>query len=192
MKNKKAQIATALLVIIAIGLSAAALFTLVTFNSDFVFQSAEMERITTHLNFQENFQIKKVELFSKYLIENCPDCTKESALEKAKSFDAAHQRTDLDGILFAKLRNGDFTFEKQEDETFKLEIKDLTIQSSSSYTKLSRTFDICKTLSFSTEKIDDCSNQDLEDSQENPQQDSQQTSQEDSQNSKENSLPSPN
>lgn len=154
--RKKAQIATALMVIVAIGLSAAALFAMLSFKSDFVFKSAEMEKITYQINFLNDYILEQSKVFAKETITACAECSPEQIAAKAKQFDANHKaRSDSEGNFFAKLRNNEFTLTKNNN-IYTLNVKDVFVQTQSSYNTLKRNFDICQEFNSQGDFIKDC------------------------------------
>lgn len=156
MKNKKAQIATALLVIIAIGFSSAVLYAMITFKNDFHFSSSEIDIMIKKLDFMHSYIIEKAKQFAKETIISCPRCSEEQIKQKANEFDAKQPvRTEEMGNFFAKLRNGNFSLEKSE-EFYIIQIKDLFVQSSSGNNRLIKKFNICQTFNKTGDFVSDC------------------------------------
>jgi hypothetical protein len=156
IRNKKAQIATALLVMIALGFSAAALYAIISFSDGFNFQSSEISRITNDLNFQHQYILEQSTEFGKILVTTCKDCSSDQLLQKGQEFDAERSiKFTGEGNFFAKLRNGEFNF-TYLDPDYALKIEDLFVQTSSGNTKLIRRFDICQIFNETGDFIEDC------------------------------------
>ena len=155
--NRKAQIATSMLVIIALVLSCAALFAMVSFKGDFQTQSLEIDLMINNAKFINNYLVEQSQIFGKSLVIECKDCSTEQILEKGKTFDSERKiRFTNEGDFFAKLRNGEFKFEKQADNSYALKIENIHIQFESNYNKIERNFDICQTFNSNGDFIGDC------------------------------------
>jgi hypothetical protein len=141
--NKKAQIETALLVVVAIVLSAAALYTMISFRDDLQFQSAEMAEVQNELKFAQEFILSKAKEFGRTLVLNCPSCSQSELKTQGEKFDAENNfQIQGTGNFFAKLRNNEFTFEKK-DSGYLLKIQDLFIQSENGANSITKNFSIC-------------------------------------------------
>ncbi|MBS3076986.1 hypothetical protein J4233_01810 [Candidatus Pacearchaeota archaeon] len=155
--NKKAQIATSMLVLIALIFSVAALFAMVSFNGNLQFSSVGLYGMINDANTMNNYFIQQSQIFGKSLVIECKDCSNEQILEKGKTFDAQRKiRFTNEGDFFAKLRNGEFKFEKQADNSYTLKIENIHVQFESGYNKIERNFDICQTFNSNGDFIGDC------------------------------------
>ncbi|MFH1803243.1 MAG: hypothetical protein ABH864_07410 [archaeon] len=143
--NRKGQIATAMLVIIALAFSAFALYSIISFKDGFGFRSSELDGLTRKVEGSKTYITAQAKEFGKKLTIECPACSEDQILQKGKDYDAAHKaRTEKDGNFFAKLRNGEFNF-TNSNNIYKLEVKGVQLEVSSGYNKVVETFDICQT-----------------------------------------------
>ena len=72
--NKKAQIATSMLVLIALIFSVAALFAMVSFNGNLQFSSVGLYGMINDANTMNNYFIQQSQIFGKSLVIECKDC----------------------------------------------------------------------------------------------------------------------
>jgi len=165
MRNKKAQIATALLIVIALGLSSAVLYAMMAFENDFYSRASEMENMIKKLDFMHLYIMEKSKQFAKETITSCQDCSYEQIKQKASEFDAKQfLRTEEAGNFFAKLRHGNFSLQKS-NEFYILQVENLFVQSSSNNNKLIRKFEICQIFNKTGDFISNCENKESQKSE---------------------------
>lgn len=156
MKNKRGQIETVMLVLIAIALAGAALYAMTTFNGDFKFKSADIDQITQKIEILNEYILAQSRNFGSSLTKTCPSCSQQQLTQRGQEFDAKHlARTQDDGNFFAKLRNGEFTFSQQGNE-YQLKIENVYLKVSKDYNRLERNFTICQTFNQTGDFVSDC------------------------------------
>lgn len=155
--NKKAQIATPLLAIVALVLCGSALYAMASFSNDFQSRSNELSLLIEKIETLNTYVKQQAIEFGQLLVTECKECEPIEIYFLGRQFDAQHvARTQDDGNFFAKLRNEEFTILLQEDNLYRLEIKDVYIQTHSNYNKIERTFDLCLLFNNESEYLRDC------------------------------------
>jgi hypothetical protein len=121
--NRKGDLPSAMLLIMAITASIAVLIFFVTFDNNFNGQSKNLSLLVQNIELNEKYVIDKAAVIGEESILACVDCSDTPLNAKFK--DAANKK-DLSytgaGNLFAKIRNGEFSFIKN-GENYILEIK---------------------------------------------------------------------
>lgn len=141
--NKKAQIATPTLVVIALVLSTAALFAMISFNDKLQSQSVEIELLLTQTKQIDDFITDQSKVFGKKLVTECSECSSTEIKEEGAQFDSQRTyRFKEEGNFFAKLRNGQFEF-YEDSETYYLEVNEIYYRIERGNNKIERRFDIC-------------------------------------------------
>lgn len=151
---KRGQIALGILPLIAFALAAYSLYIFVTFDNS---QELRSEEINT-LIIKNDFAIRAVKTqaqeFASFLFSSCLNCSPEQYKEKAKEFDSQKTvRSQAEGDIFAKIRNGNFEVTSEEK---KLTIKNITVISKSGYSSIETNFDICLVFNQTSNFISEC------------------------------------
>ncbi|MBS3089228.1 hypothetical protein J4402_05680 [Candidatus Pacearchaeota archaeon] len=142
--NKKADIPTTLLLVIALVLSVTAIFILVSFAKDFQSSSTLFSEIAEEINFNQKYITQTSKIILSQTITSCPSCTEQQLKEKFKTLTTEKENTyryEGAGNFFAKIRNSEFEIKKQNN-IISLEIKDISIISERGNNKIERTFDV--------------------------------------------------
>ncbi len=141
IKEKRGQVTEALFVPIALVLTITALFYMSTNSSKITLDSSEMIEQSNNIVFGRQYVNAQTKLLAKQAItSNQPDLTaalKQKSAEKEEEF-----RYIGAGNLYAKIRNNEFTF-SQQGETYKLEIKNILIQTESGASRIVSNFAVC-------------------------------------------------
>ena len=92
--NRRAQIPTLLLFLVALILSITALFAFVSFKNDLNFQSEELNGMMEEINFNSEYTIEQTKIISKQALSSCGRCgsdaikkrIQEAAIERKSQF----------------------------------------------------------------------------------------------------------
>jgi Tfp pilus assembly protein PilE len=144
MLNKKAQVPTLIIFIVALVLAITTLFAMVSFNNNLTSQSKQLSEMMEEIIFNEKYIIEQAKLIAQGTLLNCPTCEAEQIKKKYK--EDAGEREQLfryggAGNFYAKIRNDEFEIEKQ-DNLFILKIEDLFVESQIEANNLKRTFNL--------------------------------------------------
>jgi len=138
--NKKGDIETILLPIIALVMSIAALFSFITFSGGFEDRSLEISHILSEIEFNQNYVIAQVELIGNESINSKVDF-------RGNFIDVAAKRDlkiDNSGNFFGKIRNGEFSFVKN-GENYVLKVDGLFVQAKRGNNAIKREFNMAIT-----------------------------------------------
>ena len=138
--NKKAQIPTAILVIIALVSSILVLYAITTFKEDIDSKSSSVAKIADDIEFNQDYVKTEANLIGKKTLENCQSCNSEQLKQKYKQIASQTENTfryQGTGNFYAKIRNSEFTIENN-----RLIIKDLFVESQSDFNKIRREFNL--------------------------------------------------
>jgi len=137
--NRKGQIPTILLFIVALVLSAATLFSFAGFKGDFSEKSQELFETSQALEFREQYIIGLVKFFGEDSIKQGGDI--RSNFEKFAVENEKLKTYKETGNFYKKIRDDQFTFEKNLSTGFyELEIKDLFLISEVEKNRIKRNF----------------------------------------------------
>jgi hypothetical protein len=140
--NRKGDLPSAMLLIMAITASIAVLIFFVTFDNNFNGQSKNLSLLVQNIELNEKYVIDKAAVIGEESILACVDCSDTPLNAKFK--DAANKK-DLSytgaGNLFAKIRNGEFSFIKN-GENYILEIKGLFVTYTIGENSINRKFNL--------------------------------------------------
>jgi uncharacterized membrane protein YgaE (UPF0421/DUF939 family) len=140
--NKKAQVATIMLFLVAIGLSLTAWFTMVSFDNTLQEVSKNFSELTSDITFKENYIKEQSKLIGKETLSSCTQCSPEQFKQKLIEISTEKEnlfRYEGAGNFYAKIRNEEFEITKQ-DTSFSLKIKDLFVESQQGSHKVKRNF----------------------------------------------------
>jgi len=142
--NKKAQVATSLLVVIALVFAAIALFMMISFSNDVKSQSAQLSALTNEIESNQHYITQKAILLAKETINTNPN------EQTFKSVAGEHEnlyRYPGAGNFYAQIRNhnaGNPTFTFQlTNGVYQLSIPDLFVRSQKGANIIKRNFDLC-------------------------------------------------
>ncbi|MBM3233061.1 hypothetical protein FJZ18_02755 [Candidatus Pacearchaeota archaeon] len=138
--GKRGDVPTILLVPITLILIIAALFYFRSYNGEIQNKSSEVAEIIEEVTLSQATLEKVSELIGEEALASESDDMKKKFQEIAAGHDL---RWNGVGNFFAKIRTGDFVFEKKE-KSYILEIKGLFVQSERGANKMKRGFDIIK------------------------------------------------
>lgn len=156
--NKKAQIPTLLLPLMALILAAVALYSFVSFKDTMPPQSEFLSEMMQEIEFNEPYALAETKLIAKEAIQNCPSCSEEQLKNKMK--DSAQWREEKFyreelGNFFGKLRNKEIAIENKENK-ITIKIESLFIQSNRGYNKIKRDFAICMVFNNEGKFLNNC------------------------------------
>jgi len=138
--NKKGDIPTVLLFVIALALSGIALFIFASFARDFQSNSKEFSAIAEQTNFNQKYITQTASLLLNQTLKSCQSCSEQQLKEKFKILIAEKEnlyRYEGAGNLFAKIRNNQFEIKEKT-----LKISDIIIISKSGNNEIRRTFNL--------------------------------------------------
>jgi len=143
--NKKAQVPTILIFLVALFLSGLALIAFITFKSDFKSQSETLSEMLREVEFNEQYIIAQSNLIGKQALLQCSSCSAdqfkdkfiEIATETENSF-----RYEGSGNFYGKIRNDQDLIVTEASNIYALEITGLTLESKRGENQIKRTFDL--------------------------------------------------
>jgi hypothetical protein len=136
--GKRGDIPTILLIPITLVLIISALFYFRSYNGEIQNKSSEISEMIEEIELSQATLEKASRLIGEEVIALERDDLKKKFQEIAASHDLKWNGA---GNFFAKIRTGDFVFEKKE-EFYLLEIKGLFVQSERGVNKIKREFDV--------------------------------------------------
>lgn len=138
--NRKGDMPTILLLIVAIILIVVAWMSFFTSDRDFGRKSGEISLMVKQLEFSEQYVFHIAELIVSETIKSGVD---ESEMrEKFKEIALKHNLgIDAEGNLFAKIREEDFTFEKL-GENYELKIEKVLVRAKFGNNEIKRNFNL--------------------------------------------------
>ena len=136
--NRRGDVPTILLFVVAIVLAVSALAAFVSYSGDSGKTSEQINEVMFSAEFYENYVYAKAELIAEEAIEQ--GGTKEKYMEIAAREEEKFRFEEV-GNFYGKIRNGNFTFEK-EGEGYNLEIDGVFIAAKSGGNKVTRTFNV--------------------------------------------------
>ena len=137
--EKKGNVPTILLFMVALGLMVMTLFAFAGYNDLRNNLSHAISNAVSEAEFNYKYIVKTAELAGKEaIVESKPEEVKENFIKITALKD---MRMDNLGNLFGKIRNREFVFEKRRG-LFVLEIDDLFVRAQSGKNKIKRNFDL--------------------------------------------------
>ena len=137
--NKKGDVPTILIFLVAVILSMMALYSFVSFNSDFSNQSVDLVSLTSDIELAEKYVQFKAESISNRVIDSETEDIKLKFQEIAKNENIGYEGS---GNFFVKIEEGAFSFEKKSAETYHLSVKGVFIELQIGENVIRRNFDI--------------------------------------------------
>ena len=154
--NKKAQIPTVLLVVVALALALAALFTFAKFDSNISSSSKDFSTLSTNIIFADKYINAQTKLAMKNTIQNCQSCSTSELAEKFRDgINSRDYRVEGVGNFFGKLRTNEFQI-TQTPAGYQIKIENLFLQSEVGANKIRRDFSLCMTFDNSGNFIGNC------------------------------------
>lgn len=148
--NRRGDMPTMLIFIMALVLSAATLFSFASFKDDLQSQSAEFSELQRAIDFNYQYILKSAELIGGRAI-------KEGSADFKQSFTSVAKERDIrlygSGNFFTKVSMGDFMFDKQTGE-YVLNVKDLVVFTDLNGNKIRRSFNLEMTFDSSGKMTD--------------------------------------
>ncbi len=156
MMNKKGDVPTILLFLVALLSVISTLYAFATFNGDLETQSKELSELVTEIEFSEQYVKEQAKLLVWETVAFCPSCSiaeiDNSFKENADSKDLAISKA---GNFFGKIRNSDYEIYENEDN-YELIIVDLFVQTEKGENKIIRNFDICMFFNLQGNFVKEC------------------------------------
>lgn len=138
MVNRRGQIPIFMLIIVALVLVISALVSFNGFRGDFGDQSINVSKTLAGVDAAQNYVIKSAELIAADAIKTKSDIPEVKFMEIAASRDIGVQEA---GNFFAKIRNNEFSFEREGD-LYVLNVEKLFVQASYGNNAIKRNFDL--------------------------------------------------
>jgi hypothetical protein len=153
MMNKRAQIPIFMLLVVAIALVITAILVFVNASGNFTKPSLTNSQMISGLMFAEDYVNTNAKIISGEAIASKAPNMKEKFMEIAAGRDLEVREA---GNFFAKIRTGDFSFDKKGTE-YALEIRGLFIQSDKEAAgSLRRDFDLCMVFDANGQFLRNC------------------------------------
>lgn len=147
--NRKGNVAFIMIILVALTLCVAAMYTFVSFSGKFETKSQEWSEMTSGAEFNYNYAVSEIKFFAREAIVNGKENykTEFARLE-------GERRNDISwfegiGNLLLKIENNDYKFEKKSEKKgdaesvfYTLEIKGLFVNSAGGASAISRNFDL--------------------------------------------------
>jgi len=137
--NRRGDMPTILLFVIALVLVLVTLFAFITFSGDFGGKSKDLGIMMSEISFAHDYVFAKAEFIAEKAIEQ--GGTKEKFIEITAAEDEKF-RYDSIGNFYGKIRNGDFEFQEEEPGNYVLEIKGLFVKSEKEGNSIKRNFNL--------------------------------------------------
>jgi hypothetical protein len=147
--NKKSQVATILLLLVALVLATTAWFAIASFNDKLISQSKEISEMMEEIIFNKDYVLEQTKLIGKIALSECQSCSPTQfkeifiAISKEKETQFRYEGA---GNFYAKIRNDapdneQFTITKH-DNRFIIKIDKLFVESKIGENKIVRTYDL--------------------------------------------------
>lgn len=137
--NRKGQLAFLVFFIVAIALVIAVLVSFSNFSSNFGGLSLLNSKMLSNIEFGSEYVVSTAKIIAKETISSNNSNLKEKFIELAEKKEL---KVYEGGNFFAKIRNGEFNFEKV-DEKYVLKIKELFVQARAGNSEMNRPFNLC-------------------------------------------------
>lgn len=146
--DKKGDVATILLFIVALVLSVSALFIFASFGNDIEDISKYHNNILEDLERNYNFVIEESQIIAGDVIIKCNLCSNEELKRNFTIVAEGRERNIGNGNFFGRARNGDFDFYRN-GENYILNMSDLFVNGKKDYSSIKRNFNL--TMEFDKE-----------------------------------------
>lgn len=141
--NRRGDVPTVLLFVVAIGMVIASLFVFATFDNNFS-GSNELAEMTSEITFSQSYiRVETETMLRNMMMGAYPNCMQKDLSERLKCVagEKEGQRLSIAGNLYGKIRNGDFSI-VEEEEDYILDIRDLSARSERGANSLEKNFDM--------------------------------------------------
>jgi len=156
--NKRAQIPTMLLFLVALILSISTLFAFASFKDDLTFQSIELNKLTEDINFNQKYAKEQTKIVTKEALISCDLCDSNTIKEDIQRI-ALERKNQFfyEGVgnLYLKI-NDEIEVTKSDDNIYEVNIPNLFVKSQADENKIKRNFDICMLFDSSGNYQSDC------------------------------------
>jgi hypothetical protein len=146
ISNKKAQVPTILIFLVALLLSGLSLFAFITFKSNFKSQSETLSEMMREVEFNKQYIIAQTKIMGDEAFLDCINCSAEKFKEKLIEISDRTEnqfRYEGTGNFYGKIRNKDKDFIVTEaNNIYTISINSLIIESKREKNKIKRTFDL--------------------------------------------------
>ncbi|MBI2451663.1 hypothetical protein HYV50_01130 [Candidatus Pacearchaeota archaeon] len=160
--NKKSQVPTLLIFVIALILSGVALFAMVSFNNRLNrldSSSSTFSELHSEIEFNQQYVTEQAKLITEETISTCPDCSSSNLKTKFKEISAEKEslyRYEGSGNFYGKIRNSEFEITSTEKNSYQLIINNLFVQSKKDSGKIIRNFALCLEFNYQGNFIKSC------------------------------------
>jgi len=143
--NKRGDVPTALIFVVAIALCLLSIFVFLTLNSNRVEDSGQRNLLMSTINLNEHY-VKELLKFS------AKEAIMDESEDKSSRFKEIVDKNNPSiigmGNVFGKMRDNDFNFEKIANSNgggyyYKLRVQGLFVSASAGENKIKRNFDVC-------------------------------------------------
>ncbi|MBI5804362.1 hypothetical protein HY450_03900 [Candidatus Pacearchaeota archaeon] len=142
--NKKAQVPALFTIIIAIALSASALYIIVTSNNNRYSNLIEINNLIEQTQFKELYIKEQAKIILNETINLCQSCTEKNLKELFKEKSIERQNLfhyDGAGNFYANIKEDNL--EIKEEENYKLSIPEIKIESEINQNEIQKNFNLC-------------------------------------------------
>ena len=109
--NKKAQIATAITILLALILVGISIYIILEFDDNMESQSAELAEMMSEIEFNNQYILTQAKLFGQNLVETCASCSPEQLKTKSKFEESQFKLYDLIWRRFIACQMSQATFD---------------------------------------------------------------------------------
>jgi len=141
--NKRGDVPTILLFVVAVALILSSLFIFVTFKGNFI-GSKDLAEINFEAEFSQKYIVREAEIIIWNAMQTVyEECRQKDLKERVKCVAEKHEdgRLSIAGNLFGLIRNGEFEIINQE-ENYVLEIPNINVKSTRGMNSIEKNFDL--------------------------------------------------
>ena len=143
--NKKGDVATIMLPIVALVMAIATLTAFVFFDRSIENKSLEISHVISEVEFDQSYVLSQAELIGQEVVNSKESDLRSSFVNIAAKKDI---RVDNSGNFFGKIRSGEFSFIKN-GENYVLKIDNLFVQAKRGENTIKRSFNLIVTFNKS-------------------------------------------
>lgn len=144
MDKKGRIIASALIVLFAFAVAAAAIFVYLEYAADNSSNSRALSEMSALIEFNHKYILKQADILGRETLSLCVSCSDEALKERFIILSAENEanfRYEGMGNFYGKIRNGEFEIHR-EGEVLRLEINNLFVEAKRDSNRIRREFGI--------------------------------------------------
>ena len=139
--NKRGDVSTILLFVVAFALVLSSLYVFVSFNGKFE-SSRNLTEMTSESDLSYKYVITEAELIGKdAVLGRVADCTQGDITQRFSCVADKREKLSIAGNFFGKIRNGEFSF-VPSGGNYVLKISGLTVKTSRGASSIEKNFDL--------------------------------------------------